>query len=118
MLPKQLAISVGGIKNNEIIKKGDIRKVLVSARIPYTVEQTQTISNLKYRLYVLEGKGELTIVDFQPVEIANNYYYFLLDTASLISNTYYLDIMAESNLEITTLQNVLKFDIVNQVESR
>jgi hypothetical protein len=118
MLPKQLAISVGGIKNNEIIKKGDIRKVLVSARIPYTVEQTQTINNLKYRLYVLEGKGELTIVDFQPVEMANNYYYFLLDTASLISNTYYLDIMAESNLEITTLKNILRFDIVNQVESR
>jgi hypothetical protein len=118
MLPKQIALSVSGIKNNEMIKKGDIRKVLVSARIPYTVEQTQVVTNLKYRLYVLEGKGELTVVDFQPIEMANNYYYFLLDSDSLISNTYYLDIMAESNQEVTTLKNVLKFDIVNQVESR
>jgi hypothetical protein len=118
MLPKQIALSVSGVKNNEIIKKGDIRKVIVSARIPYTVEQTQVVTNLKYRLYVLEGKGELTVIDFQPIEMANNYYYFLLDTSSLISNTYYLDVMAESNLEVTTLKNVLKFDIANQVESR
>lgn len=118
MLPKQLALSVSGIRNNEIIKRGDIRKVLVSARIPYTVEQTQTITDLKYRLYVLEGRGELTVVDFEPVEMANNYYYFLIDTESLIPNTYYLDMSATSNLETTTLKNVLKFSIANQVESR
>ena len=118
MLPKQLALSVSGIKNNEVIKRGDIRKVLVSARIPYTVEQTQTITDLKYRLYVLEGKGELTVIDYEPVEMANNYYYFLIDTESLIPNTYYLDISATSNLESTTLKNVLKFNIANQVESR
>jgi hypothetical protein len=45
------------------IKRGDIRKVIVSARIPYTVEQTQIISGLKYRLYVSEGSAELTVID-------------------------------------------------------
>jgi hypothetical protein len=47
----------------EKIKRGDVR-VIVSARIPYTVEQTQTISDLKYRLYVNEGNAELTVIDF------------------------------------------------------
>jgi hypothetical protein len=61
------------------------------------------------------GRG---VTDVQPVEIDNNYYYFLLDTASLIPNTYYLDVLATSNLEVTTLKNVCQFNIVNQVELR
>lgn len=118
MLPKPVAVTIGGIQNKEKIKRGDIRKAIVSARIPYTVEQTQNISGLKYRLWVSEGTRELTVIDFQPVEMANNYYYFLLDTASLIPNTYYLDVLATSNEQVTTLKNVLSFEIVNQVELR
>lgn len=118
MLPKKVAVSIGGLQNKEKIKRGDIRKVIVSARIPYTVEQTQYIDKLKYRLYVSEGSAELTVIDMQPVEMANNYYYFLLDTASLIPNTYYVDVLATSNLEVTTLKNVVQFDIVNQADLR
>lgn len=118
MLPAQVAVSIGGVQNKEKIKRGDIRKVIVSARIPYTVEQTQNISGLKYRLWVSEGTSELTVIDFQPVEMANNYYYFLLDTASLIPNTYYLDVLATSNEQVTTLKNVMSFEIVNQVDLR
>jgi hypothetical protein len=118
MLPRKVAVTVSGIQNKEKIKRGNIRKVVVSARIPYTVEQTQNISTLKYRLYVTEGTSELTVIDYQPVQMANNYYYFLLDTESLVSNTYYLDIEATSNLEVTKLTNVLQFDIINQVELR
>ena len=118
MLPKKVAVNIAGIRNQENIKRGDIRRVIVSARIPYTVEQTQNIDELKYRLYVKEGNRELTVIDFQPVEMANNYYYFLLDTPSLIPNTYYLDVLVTSNLEVTTLKNVCQFNIVNQVELR
>lgn len=117
-LPKKVAINISGLLNNEKIKRGDIRKVLVSARIPYTIEQSQDIINLEYRLYVKEGNGELTVIDYQPVEMASNNYYFLLDTESLITNTYYLDIKATSNLEVTTLKEVVKFEIINQVELR
>jgi hypothetical protein len=118
MLPKKVAVNISGIRNQENIKRGDVRRVIVSARIPYTVEQTQYIDNLQYRLYVKEGTRELTVIDFQPVEMANNYYYFLLDTPSLIPNTYYLDVLVTSNLEVTTLKNVCQFNIVNQVELR
>jgi hypothetical protein len=117
-LPKKTAVSVSGIQNNEKIKRGDVRKIIVSARIPYTVEQSQLIDDIKYRLYVTEGKSELTVIDFQQVEMSNNHYYLLLDTASLIPNTYYLDILVTSNLEVTTLKNVLQFDIINQVDMR
>jgi len=118
MLPKKVAVNVAGIQNQEKIKRGDIRKVIVSARIPYTVEQTQAIDGLEYRLYVSEGRAELTVIDFQPIEMANNYYYFLLDTASLIPNTYYLDVLVTSNLQVTTIKNAVSFNIVNQVDLR
>ena len=117
-LPKRVAVSISGLQNRERIKRGDIRKVLVSARIPYTVEQTQAIDDIKYRLYVSEGAAELTVIDFQPVEMTTNNYYFLLDTASLIPNMYYLDVLVTSNLEVTTIKNAVQFEIVNQVDLR
>lgn len=116
--PKRVALSVSGVYSNEKIKRGDIRKVLVSARIPFTVEQTQKISDLKYRLYVKEGKGELTVIDFEPIERSINNYYFLLDTESLLPNTYYLDVLVTTDLEVTTLKDVINFDIINQVNLR
>lgn len=117
-LPKKVGVSIAGLQNMEKIKRGDIRKVLVSARIPYTVEQTQNITDLQYRLYVSEGTAELTVIDFQPVERAINNYYFLLDTASLIPNTYYLDVLVTSNLEVSTIKRAVQFEIVNQVDLR
>jgi hypothetical protein len=117
-LPKKVAVSVSGVYSQEKIKRGDIRKVIVSTRIPYTVEQTQYVTNLKYRLYVREGRNEVTVTDFQQVEMATNYNYFLLDTLSLIPNTYYLDVLVESNLEVTTLKNVINFNIVSESNFR
>lgn len=115
-LPKKVALNLSGIKNKEKIKRGDIRKILVSSRIPYTVEQNQILTDLKYRIYVTEGRTQLTVIDWQPIEMANNNHYFLLDTESLIPNTYYIDLQSISNLEITTLTNVCEFEIISQVE--
>jgi hypothetical protein len=117
-LPKRVGLSISGIDFNEKIKRGDIRKVLVSTRIPYTVNQTQKVDKLQYRLYVKEGKNEFTVIDYQDIEMTPNTNYFLLDTESLIPNTYYLDVKYESNLEVNTVKEVLSFDIVSQVELR
>ena len=117
-LPKPFGITVTGIKRDEKIKRGDIRKVLVSARIPYTIEQKQSLDSLKYRLYVKEGRSEYTVIDFQDVEITNNTNYFLLDTESLLPNTYYLDVKVESNLEVNTIKETISFEIVNQADLR
>jgi len=117
-LPKKVGFSVSGIDFNEKIKRGDIRKVLISTRIPYTVNQTQKVDKLQYRLYVKEGKNEYTVIDYEDVEMTPNTNYFLLDTSSLIPNTYYLDVKYESNLEVSTNKEILKFDIVSQVELR
>ena len=36
----------------------------------------------------------------------------------LIPNTYYLDVIVTSNLEVTTIKNAVQFDIISQVELR
>ena len=117
-LPKNVGLSVSGIKMEERIYRGDIRRVNVHANIPYTVNQKQLVDSLKYRLYVREGKNEFTVIDFQDIHMTNNANYFLLDTESLVPGTYYLDIKVESNLEVTTNKEILSFDIVSQSNSR
>lgn len=117
-LPKKYGFKVTGIKQGENIKRGDVRRVNISAKIPYTVNQTEIIDNLQYRLYVKEGKNQYTVIDFQDVNRTYNSNYFYIDTASLIPNTYYLDVKVESHNEVTTLSEALSFDIVSQVELR
>jgi len=117
-LPKQVGVTISGIKSDERINRGDIRKVFVSTRIPYTINQKQRLDSLKYRLYVKEGRNEFTVIDYQDVNVANNYNYFLLDTASLVPGTYYLDIKTESNQEVSTIKDVINFDITSQVDLR
>jgi hypothetical protein len=113
LLPKQVGINVTGIRSMEKINRGDVRKVFVSVRKPYSIEQKQLVDNIEYRLYVKEGKNEYTVIDYQELNLTSNNNYFLLDTESLIPNTYYLDIKVTSNLEVNTLKDVIKFDIVS-----
>jgi hypothetical protein len=117
-LPKKVGIVASGIQRGERVKRGDIRKVIIQTKIPYTVNQEQKVDNVEYRLYVKEGRNELTIIDYQPVEMANNHNYFLLDTLSFLPNTYYVDIKVTSNLEVSTLAEVLYFDIISLSELR
>lgn len=118
LLSDRVAVSVAGINSRERIVAGDIRKVIVSTRAPYTIDQTKMVSSLKYRLYVKEGRNEVTVTDFEQVEIASNYNYFLLDTGSLLPNDYFLDIQVECNQEVSTLKNVINFTIVSDSNYR
>lgn len=118
MLPKKAVTTISGINDKEKIKRGDIRRVTVSARIPYTLEQTQLVDELEYRVYVLEGKSEYTVIDYQPVERAVNYYYFNIDTESLLPNEYYIDIRVKNSNEVVTTKKVTSFEIINEADHR
>lgn len=117
-IPKNYAFNVSGIVSSETIKRGDIRKVRINARVPYTANQQVALHSLEYRIYVKEGRAEYTVIDYTPVNTAFNYNYFLLDTLSLVPQRYYLDIKATSNYEVKTTKNVIIFDIVNQVDKK
>ena len=115
-LPIEYAMTVSGIKREERIKRGDIRKVIVSARKPYTIEESSVIDDLSYRLYIREGNTEVNVIDWQPINRTFNNNYFLLDTSWMIPNRYYIDVKLTSNDEVKTYKNLMYYDIINQVE--
>jgi hypothetical protein len=108
--------SVTGVKRDEHIKRGDKRKVRVKVNKPYTYNEIDVIDGLEYRLYVKEGNAEVTVIDWQPVNRAFDSNYFILDTSWMIPNTYYLDVKISSRNEVKHITDVLKFNIINQVD--
>lgn len=117
-IPKEYGFSVHGVKRDEKINRGDTRKIIIKAKIPYTINQQDIIDKLEYRLYVKEGTNEYTVVDYQPIHKTFDQNYFLLDTDSLIPNKYWLDIKLVTNREVRTIKDIVAFHIVGLVEKR
>ena len=112
--PDEFGFSVSGIRREEQINRGDVRKVRISARKAYTVNTPMVLDGLEYRLYVKEGTAEINVIDWTNVERANNDNYFLLDTASLVPMEYFLDVKVTSNFDVRTLKDIISFDVVNE----
>jgi hypothetical protein len=116
--PREYNISLSGIKPSEDIIKGDMRKVMVGVRIPFTANQSAVIDGLYYRLYVKEGLGETTVVDYIEINRTFNNNFFLIDTLGLVSHKYYIDIKLAANDNVKHFKDILSFNIANQTESR
>ena len=87
---------------------------MVSARVPYTVNHSQVIDSLKYRLYIKDGTSEYTVIDYTDVNRTPTYNYFVIDTSWLIPNTYYIDLELTSNQKVETYDQQLRFIVKNQ----
>lgn len=115
-----LVPSLYGIQFHEEIKRGDIRKVNVDCRIPYTSNQKMVVDGkLEYRLYVEEGLcNHLDVIDWTPIERGYNENYFLVNTNELIPHRYFVDIRLSNNGELTHHRKMLEFDIVSDVTNK
>lgn len=107
--------SVYGIKQQEQIKHGDIRKVNVECRIPYTTNQLRSVDGIEYRIYVNEGKKEYDVIGWTKVERGYNENYFIVNTDEFVPFRYTVDLRIKQNLELIHHPNVLKFDIISDV---
>jgi len=112
--PKIYGYSISGVKEDEKITGGDIRKIYVSAREPYTTNKTVLVNNIQYRLYVREGNTQIDVIPWTMVNRTFTDNYFLLDTSWMIPNEYHLDIKATSNQQVDTYSKVIKFQIINE----
>jgi hypothetical protein len=109
-------MNLSGIRRDEKIKRGDLRKVFVNVREPYTINQSSVIDGLQYRVWIREGNTEVNVIDWMDVNRTYLKNYFILDTSWMIPNEYYIDIKLTSNLLVKTYTNTMKFNIVNQVD--
>lgn len=103
--------SLCGINHRERIIQGDIRKVNILPKIAYSTQIDNDIEVLFYRLYSMNGEGEVTVIDWTPVEHGYNENYFLIDTNSLVPGDYYISIKYVSNMEERIFRNLSDFTI-------
>ena len=104
-----------GIKNNERIKIGDIRKANVELRIPYTSNQIRESKNVEYRLYVVSADRQVDVISWQHIEQEFNNAYFMINTNELVPTRYFIDIRISDNNELLHYDNILQFDIVKKL---
>ena len=107
--------SVYGIDDKEQVKQGDIRKVNIECRIPYTTNQLRCVDGIDYRIYVKEGLKEYDVISWRKVERGYNENYLLVNTNEMIPSRYYLDLRVHRNLELINHPKILEFDIINDV---
>ena len=111
----ELIPTLYGIKYKEDIKRGDIRKINVDCRIPYTTDQDRNNNYIEYRLYILSGEKQIDVIDWQKVEKGYNENYFFINTNELLPSRYYIDIRINVNMELFNYQKVLEFDIADNI---
>lgn len=110
--------SLYGIEFKEKIRRGDIRKVNVECRIPYTSNQMYPVDSIEYRLYTKEGEMEIDVIEYSNVEKMYNANYFLINTNDLVPSRYYIDVKIKYDFEEIIHRNILEFDIMDDITNR
>lgn len=105
--------SLHGINFKEQIKQGDIRKVHIECRVPYSTAQKYSVDNLEYRLYAKQGERQIDVISYRPVEIGYNSNFFYVNTQELLPSRYYIDIKIKYDKEEIYHKDILEFDIVS-----
>lgn len=110
--------SLYGISDNERMKRGDIRKVNVDCKIPYSSDKKYSVDGLLYRLYTKDGERQIDVINWTPIEKGFNENYFYINTNDLLPSRYYIDIKICRNEKIINNYEMLQFDIINDITEK
>lgn len=100
-----------GIKLNEKIKRGDLRKVVINLR-SVNDRKNFLCDEIYYRIYIREGKGQVNVFDWTKMDRTNENS-FILNTEYLIPREYNIEIKGKINSE-EIHYNEIKFEIVSE----
>lgn len=110
--------SISGIKEKEQIKRGDIRKLVISGRPSYTYNTYELIDSMDIRLYVKDGTREIDVIEWDKVNKAFSNNYYVIDTNMLIPNRYYVDVRIKYGMNSIVHHDLLSFDIVDDLNNK
>jgi len=110
--------NVSGINNSENIKRGDIRKIKINARVEYSTKGYELIDGIETRLYILDGTRELDVLSWEPVNKTFLENYTMIDTSMLIPQKYHLDVKIKYGMEEIIHHDVLYFNIVDDINNK
>lgn len=106
---------LSNINNSENLKIGEVRNVIVDFIKEYSYGKKIIPSFSEYRLYVKENDREIDVFDFQAIDRFNDEHSFIIDTNSLVPNSYHIDIRIKRESNVEYFENVLEFNVVSNV---
>ena len=109
---KKYVVQYSGIKQNEKVRSGEIRKINVIFR---TMNQSsnELFDEAFYRLYIKEGQTNVNVFDWTYLDTTNENS-FMLDTSILIPREYYLEIKGMKHNEEIFYPNEIKFEVISE----
>jgi len=110
--------SISGVKQGEQIKRGDVRKLVISARPNYTVNTSQLVDNLDIRVYIKDGTREIDVIEWDSINKAFSENFYVIDTNILIPQRYFVDVRITYGLNTIIHHDVLSFDIVDDLNNK
>ena len=112
---QDLVPQLSGINDGEDIRIGDIRRVDVDFRIPYTSNQKAIFDGAEYRIYVKDANREVDVYDYQPLECAFLQNYFIIDSTEMVPGEYFVDMKVKTGLNVKYYHEITRFTIVSNV---
>ena len=109
---KRYAIQFYGIKQNEKIKPGEVRKIGVifkSIDNPTSTIQKEVF----YRMFIKEGRTDVIIHNWTQLDVTNENS-FMINTSIYIPREYFIEIKAKINGEEIFYEEYIKFEILSQ----
>jgi len=105
-------IQFSGIKQNEKIIRGELKKVVLNLR---SIEQSKTIlfDDVSYRIFIKEGKTNVIVYDWTKTDVTNENSFFL-DTSFLIPREYFMEFKAKTYTEEIFYNEYVKFEIISE----
>jgi len=110
--------SVFGIKSDEEIKRGDIRKLGVITRVNYTKTMAASVDSIELRLYVRDGTRELDVIPFDRMNKTMNETFTVLDTNMLLPQKYYVDVKINYGMQSIIHHDMLHFKIIGDLNNK
>lgn len=110
---EKLSPIIAGINDDQKLSQGDIRELIVYFRKPYSSSEYDLVDESYYRIYVKDGSREIDVIDWDKIDSVGRHNSFVLNTAELIPQDYYVDIKAKLGRETLIFKNKLHFRIVD-----
>jgi len=106
------AVQFFGVKSNEKIKRGSIRKIVVTFR---SINEQGPIlfDDVYYRIYIKEGSTQVNVFDWTQLDKTNENS-FMLNTSYFIPREYHLEIKGVTHNEEIFYKEDIKFEIVSE----
>jgi hypothetical protein len=109
---QRYAIQFFGIKQNEKIVSGEIRKVVVTFK-SIDIPKTVLLDEVYYRIYIEEGTTQVMVHDWTLLDKTNENS-FQLDSSYLIPRQYFLQIKGKTHTEEIYYKESINFEIVSE----